>query len=131
MASTFKIIQEGYVPPVKTIYINVKGTSNVISINPVGDDGRFHNPASVLRFAIEFNTGGNQCVGTTLDIKYSNLKNQQLQMEVNGVFGTKIIRGSSIVITDLGCDGEYDLPIYILNGGNQSDDTYDYVVRVV
>ena len=52
-------------------------------------------------------------------------------MEVSGVFGTKIIRGSSIVITDLGCDGEYDLPIYILNGGNQSDDTYDYVVRVV
>ena len=131
MASTFKIMQQGYTPLVKTLYINVSGTSDLITINIVGDDGNFHYPTSVLYFALEFNSGGNSCVGTTIEIEYSNLKNSPMYMNVTGDFGSRTINRNSISITDLGCDGNYEIPIYIYYGGNQSDDTYDYVVRVV
>lgn len=131
MASTFKIIQAAYTPPVKTIYINVKGEPNMIFINPVGDDGKFHHLASVITFSIEFSNSENQCIGTTFMIEYTNLNDTQQKMEITGSFGKKTIYGNAISITDLGCDGEYELPIYILNGSHSSDDTYDYIVRVV
>lgn len=131
MASTFKIIQAAYTPPVKTIYINVKGEPDMIYINPIGDDGKFHYLASVITFSIEFSNSENPCIGTTFTIDYTNLDGVQQKMEIIGSFGKKTIYGNAISITDLGCDGEYKLPIFILNGSHSSDDTYDYIVRVV
>lgn len=131
MASTFTINQAAYTPPVKTIYINVKGEPDMIYINPIGDDGKFHYLASVITFSIEFNNSENPCIGTTFTIEYTNLDSVQQKMKLTGSFGTKIIYGNTILISDLGCDGEYELPIFILNGSHSSDDTYDYIVRVV
>ena len=131
MASTFTIYQAAYTPPVKTIYINVKGELDMIHINPIGDDGKFHFLASVITFSIEFSSGENQCIGATFMIEYTNLNDTQQKMEITGSFGKKTIYGNAISITDLGCDGKYELPIYILNGSHSSDDTYDYIVRVV
>ena len=131
MASTFTINQAAYTPPVKTIYINVKGTSNVIEINPIGDDGNYHRLASTITFSIEFNNGGNQCVGTTITVDYTNIEGTTEKMELSGVFGNKTLYGHAITPYDLGCGGEYEIPIYILNDSHSSDDTYDYIVRVV
>lgn len=126
MASQFKIYQEG---KSKTLYVNVIGSPTTITINVVDENGVPRNPKSVLRFVISFNNTNNTCVGYTMSIGYVNIEENIKYVDVDGVFGSRTIQGNVIPITSLGCNGMYELPIKISYGANQSDSTYDYIVR--
>lgn len=128
MASQFKIHQEG---APKTLYVNVSGSPTTITINVVDEYGIPHNPKSVLRFVITFNNTNNICVGYTMSVGYVNIDPQIQYMDVDGIFGSRRIQGNVIPIASLGCNGIYELPIRITYGNNQSDSTYDYIVRTV